>query len=287
MDINNTCLKTEVLLITLHFTQTFFQSKPHTGNDDESIRTHTPQADSAYVSLGARPKTHKTRKVRKEDMPDDEGDEMGTPRRVRGLSSTPYNPKHHSSSQVPRQSEKFLDEDELGELQQYASIGPQAAKFQDLSLRTVPANRSDSGLFLMPLSTSNSRTLNLCAETVNISYNMGQSQQIKDNSELKERDRFPEVLLEPLRPLDTGDWKRLASRLGLDSFIDSIATEARNTQESPIQLVMVTFWQVEGKKANIERVKEALRDMKRQDVLDDLEDAEKKYNINTERDDTQ
>ena len=37
---------------------------------------------------------------------------------------------------------------------------------------------------------------------------------------------------------------------------------------------MDKFWQVRGKKANIQWVKEALRDMERQDVLDALEDAE-------------
>ena len=145
---------------------------------------------------------------------------------------------------------------------------------------------SDSGVFSMSHSESHSRSLVYAPKNVTKIYNVQHSQQIKGTSEHYEKDRFPQVLWEPLRPLDTGEWKRLASRLGLDSYESSIDTDARNRQESPMRLVMDKFWQVQGKKANIERVKEALRDMERQDVVEALEDAEQKYNIDRKKDDT-
>ena len=95
------------------------------------------------------------------------------------------------------------------------------------------------------------------------------------STDLFETKRFPELFLEPLRPLDLGDWKMLASYLKMDCFIDAIEAEVKNHSCSPIRLLMDKWWQVEGRKADVSVIKQSLEKMGRQDVLDNLEDAEK------------
>ena len=99
----------------------------------------------------------------------------------------------------------------------------------------------------------------------------------QDNKrELYEAPRFPEVLLEALRPLDLEDWKRLASRLNLDTYTESIEVEVKNHQKSPTRLLLDEYWKRQGRNASIETVKMALLEMGRTDLKEYLEDAEMK-----------
>ena len=94
---------------------------------------------------------------------------------------------------------------------------------------------------------------------------------------LFETRRFSGVLLKPLLPLDLGDWKMLASHLKMDRYIDAIEVEVKTHGHSPIRFLMDQWWQSEGRKANMSVIKQALKKMGRQDVLDDLEDTEKEH----------
>ena len=93
--------------------------------------------------------------------------------------------------------------------------------------------------------------------------------------ELFQTKRFPEVFLEPLKPLDLDDWKLLASYLKMDSYINGMEAEVKNHRQSPIRLLMDKWWQVEGSKADVSLIKQALEKMGRRDILDNLEDVEK------------
>ena len=153
----------------------------------------------------------------------------------------------------------------------------------------VPVQRDDSGVgagSVLPLMARDDSGINSGSGTVLIIQNLNISQHnnvtnnqpgAKENIELFETTHFPEVLLEALKPLDLDGWKLLASYLQLDSYIESIETEVKNHSKCPTRLLLDKWWQVQGRKADISGIKSALQRMHRQDVLDDLEEAEAKW----------
>ena len=105
--------------------------------------------------------------------------------------------------------------------------------------------------------------------------NMSREKLDVHGDELYETRRFPEAFLEPLKCLDLGDWKMLASHLNMDRFIDAIEAKVKNHDHSPVKLLMDKWWQVEGRNADVSVIKQGLEKMERKDVLDELEDVEK------------
>ena len=98
------------------------------------------------------------------------------------------------------------------------------------------------------------------------------------SSELHETQAiFPQLLLVPLHCLDLEDWKKLASHLKLDTFIDSIEWTVRNHGKSPTMLLMHKWWQSHGRNADMDEIKDALKKIGRIDVLDDFIDAQVKW----------
>ena len=108
-------------------------------------------------------------------------------------------------------------------------------------------------------------------------YNGYQTNDINQSPKLHETQAFPQLLLEPLRPLDLEDWKMLAAYIKLDKFIESIESNVKNHGKSSTKLLMDKWWQSRGRSANMAEIKDTLRKMERIDVLDNFTDAREEW----------
>ena len=241
----------------------------------------TSSSDQDYHAQGARPKSYNGQKPRKKekrgqnrtsdsrkrrdcrDETDSEGSDEtdGFPQRYRrgytGYSPIPDKKSEHRSPDLScsNQREKpvaLLQRDNTGSLQP-SVLG------------------DDSGVFM-----ESGPVAKVTYVTNHVTYTNVTNNQAREMENAKpfEMNRFPEILLEALGPLDLGDWKRLASHLRLDGSITYIETEVQNHSKCPTRLLLDIWWQDQGKKADIAVIKTALKEMHRRDVLEGLEDAE-------------
>ena len=124
---------------------------------------------------------------------------------------------------------------------------------------------------------ADSRASSLASITNNIVYYVNSGRTTHPHT-LYETERFPENLLQCLMPLDVPspgqDWKMLACLLGLNSYVTSIEGMVVRSGKSPTECVIEQWLRVERINADRSKLTRALEQMGRQDIKDNLEDAE-------------